>query len=86
MADKIPRPASDISAESVLAEAEVAWRQRSDIGLRNRILNVLLDPRNPFDPKRRRAPRKDLVVIAALAVFALSAVIYFNLTATAAGS
>jgi hypothetical protein len=81
MAGKILRSASDVTAERVLGEAEAAWRRRQDLGLRNRVFNLLLEPRNPFDPKRRRVPKKDLVVIAFIAAFALAAVIYFNLTA-----
>jgi hypothetical protein len=81
MADRISRSASDVTAERVLAEADAAWRRRQDLGLKNRAFNVLLEPRNLFDPRRRRAPKKDLVVIAVLAALALASAIYFNLTA-----
>ena len=81
MAGEHPRSAPDLTPERVLADAERAWRRRQDIGLSNRALNIFFEPQNPFDPTRRRAPKKDTVVLATLVLFALGAAVYFNLTA-----
>lgn len=51
-----------------------------DIGLINVILDLLLEPRNPFNPKLRRRPRK-LSVLVGLVVLAFAGCFwYFTLT------
>ena len=81
MPGQIPRSALEVTPERVLAEAEGAWRRRQDIGLTNRALNFLFEPKNPFDPKRRRDPKKDIVVLAILVLMVLLAMVYFNFAA-----
>ena len=39
-----------MTANEVLAAFETRMKQRSDIGVVNRALNVFLEPRNPFEP------------------------------------
>ena len=65
--------------ESAMAEQ---LRCRPDFGLWLRLGNLLLEPRNPFDPAHVRAPKKDAVVIGLLLLAAVMLVVYFNLTAS----
>ena len=51
---------------------------RSDLGFWNCILDLILDPRNPFEPGRRRPPRKDFVLAVILVGLPIGAVVYFN--------
>ena len=54
---------------------------RSDIGLRNHILNVFLEPRNPFEPGRMRRPKMEGTVFGTLFAVAAIAILAFNLAA-----
>ena len=54
---------------------------RPDYGFWRRLGNLLLEPRNPFDPSPTRSPKKDVVVMGMLLLIALLLVGYFNLTA-----
>jgi len=52
---------------------------RSNLGFWNCILDLILDPRNPFEPGRPRPPRKDFVLAVILVGLPIGAVVYFNL-------
>ena len=54
------------------------FRTRPELGLRNAIANVILEPRNPFNPRERRMPKKDFMILASLLAAAVSAFVYFN--------
>lgn len=77
---RLPKCGSEIT-EQVVAEVEAAWRRRQDMGLPNRAMNLLFEPKNIFDPKRRRTRKKDVVVGATLVLFAMVALVYFNILA-----
>ena len=51
---------------------------RSDLGFWKSILNLVLEPQNPFEPEKRRGPRKDFALVAVLVGLPLGAFIYFN--------
>lgn len=52
-----------LSVEQVHAEFEKLLRDRHHMGLRNLIGDTLLEPRNPFQDKRRKAKRWVVAVI-----------------------
>lgn len=56
-------------------------QKRSDIGVLNHALNLLLEARNPFEPGRRRKPKMEAVVFGALFTLVTIAVLAFNLAA-----
>jgi hypothetical protein len=56
-------------------------RRRADLGLRNRLANLLLEPRNPFEPARRRKPKMEAVVFGTLFALVIAALLFFNLAA-----
>ena len=51
---------------------------RRDLGLSKGILSLLLEPKNPFEPEKRRGPRKDFVLLAVLVGLPVGAFVYFN--------
>ena len=78
----MPGPASNepgvLTVKAVHAEFEKLLGDRRHIGLRNLIGDTFLEPRNPFQIKRRKAKRW---VVAALGVSLLGLLIisYFHL-------
>lgn len=57
-------------------------RRHHDVGVGSAVLNLLFEPRNPFNPKQRRRPRK-LAVLICLVVFSMAASFaYFTLTSS----
>ena len=70
-----------VTLEAVDAEFGAARRNRADIGIANHILNIFLEPRNPFEPKRVRKPKMDAVVFGTLLALVVIAVLVFNLAA-----
>jgi len=52
-----------ISVKEVHAEFEKLLRDRHHMGLRNLIGDTFLEPRNPFQNKRRRAKRWVVAVV-----------------------
>ena len=51
---------------------------RRDLGFFKSIFDLVLEPINPFEPEKRRGPRKDFVLIAVLVGLPVSALVYFN--------
>jgi ferric-dicitrate binding protein FerR (iron transport regulator) len=59
---------------------KLLWRH-SDEGVRNLAADIALLPRNPFEPERRRSPKREVLTIALLLLLLLAAAIWFNLRA-----
>ena len=74
-------PERSVALGDVNLEFRAARQGRSDIGLRNHILNVFLEPRNPFEPGRIRRPKMETTVFGTLFALAAIAVLAFNLAA-----
>ncbi len=53
-------------------------RARGDRGLLNLLKNAVLEPRNPFEPDRRRRPKREVVTLALLFAILLGTVCWFN--------
>jgi len=47
-------------------------------GVGNQIKNLLLEQRNPFEPGRRRLPKREVVAVGALLAILLAALVWFN--------
>jgi hypothetical protein len=52
---------------------------RRDLGVRKGILDLLLEPCNPFEPAKRRLPKKGVAFMACMALLMLLAFAAFNL-------
>jgi hypothetical protein len=52
---------------------------RRDLGVRKGILDLLLEPCNPFEPAKRRLPKKGVGFAAFMALLMLLAFAAFNL-------
>ncbi len=74
----IERP---ITAAEVLTRFEASMRRRADLGVRNRLANLVLEPRNPFEPDRRRKPKMETAVFGTLSALVMAALLVFNLAA-----
>jgi hypothetical protein len=51
---------------------------RRDLGCWKGLVDFVLEPQNPFEPGKRREPRKDFVLAAVLVGLPLGAFVYFN--------
>ncbi len=78
-ADELTTIERPVTAAEVLSQFESGMRRRADLGLRNRLANLLLESRNPFDPERRRKPKMETVVFASLFALVVAALLFFNL-------
>ena len=56
-------------------------KARGDRGVANLIKNLMLEPRNPFEPVKRRLPRREVVAVGALVAVLIGAVVWFNFLA-----
>lgn len=54
------------------------FQRRRDIGVGKAIANLVLNPRNPFEPEARRLPRPGFLFSACLFIFAVVWFLYFN--------
>jgi hypothetical protein len=51
---------------------------RRDLGFWKGLVDFVLEPQNPFEPEKRREPRKGFVLAAVLVGLPLGAFVYFN--------
>ena len=70
-----------VTADAVLTAFEARMEQRLDLGVVNRALNVFLEPRNPFEPERKRKPKIETVIFGMLFGLVIAAFLFFNLAA-----
>ena len=66
------------SVKEVHAEFEKLLRDRRHMGLRNLMGDTILDPRNPFQKKRRK-PKRWVVAACGIALLGLLIFSYFRL-------
>jgi len=67
-----------ISTKSVYDVLRQYLRQRPDLGFAQAVLDSVLEPLNPFDPKPRRAPRRWFVLFVLLGGALVGCFLYFN--------
>lgn len=72
---------SPVTVDEVLAAFETKMEQRPDLGVVNRALNVFLEPKNPFEPERKRKPKMETVLFGMLFALVVAAFLFFNLAA-----
>jgi len=78
---------ADIAVEQPVTLQDVdhqfrdARRKRADVGIVNHALNLFLEPRNPFEPRRMRKPKMEATVFGTLLALVAIAVLAFNLAA-----
>ena len=53
-------------------------RRTGEDGISNLLGNVVLEPRNPFEPKRRRNPKREVVAAVLECALLLTVWLYFN--------
>jgi hypothetical protein len=53
-------------------------RTRPDLGARKAVLDVALEPQNPFEPSAARTPRRWFVLLALIAMLLLASFAYFG--------
>ena len=53
-------------------------RNRADIGAGKAMLDGVLEPANPFEPKAARPPRRSFVLLSLLAAMMIGFFFYFN--------
>ena len=70
-----------LAADEVLTAFEARMQQRLDLGVVNRALNIFLEPQNPFEPARRRKPKREAVIFGTLVAVVAAAFLFFNLAA-----
>ncbi len=70
-----------MTIQEVDTEFRSARQKRSDIGVTNHVLNLFLEPSNPFEPGRTRKPKMEAVVFGALFALVAIAVLAFNCSA-----
>ena len=66
------------TVKEVHAEFEKLLRDRRHMGLRNLMGDTLLEPRNPFQKKRRK-PKRWVVAVCGIASLGLLILSYFHL-------
>jgi hypothetical protein len=66
------------TAEAMLTAFRTKLDARGERGIVNLLKNLVLEPRNPFEPNRRRAPRREVVAASALVAVLIVAVLWFN--------
>ncbi len=74
-------PDEEATVREVDAEFLRAREERADVGLLNHVLNLVLEPRNPFEPARMRKPKLETTVFGTLLSLIVVAVAAFNLAA-----
>lgn len=67
------------TTEEMLAAFRSKLDARGERGIVNLFKNLVLEPRNPFEPNRPRAPRREVVAVGALVAVLIVAVVWFNL-------
>ena len=70
-----------VSIKDVRAAFRSAMRNRADVGLVNHFLNLILEPRNPFEPQRVRKPKMEAVVFGTLLSLVVASILAFCLAA-----
>ena len=70
--------ATELTAGEAHAELVRYFQARRDLGLWKAFLDIVLDPQNPFEPSKRREPRRAFVLAAVLIGLPLAALFYFN--------
>lgn len=71
-------------AKRVTREEAAAWlnenfERQADLGLRKALVNLVLRRRNPFQPEKKRLPKRGFLFAACMFLSAIAWFVYFNL-------
>jgi hypothetical protein len=66
------------TTEEMLAAFRNRLDSRGERGIVNLLKNLVLEPRNPFEPTRPRAPRREVAAVGALVAVLIAAMFWFN--------
>lgn len=67
-----------VTIQDVDIEFRSVRQKRSDIGIANHVLNLFLEPRNPFEPRKTRKVKMEAAVFGTLLALVAIAVVAFN--------
>jgi hypothetical protein len=56
-------------------------RARGNHGVESLVKNLVLEPRNPFEPDQRRLPKREVVAVGSLLAILFGALVWFNFLA-----
>jgi hypothetical protein len=71
-------PPSTYTKNEMVVLLREKLRGRGNRGVGNLVKNLVLEPRNPFEPDRRRLPKREVVAVGSLLVILFGAVVWFN--------
>ena len=69
------------TSSGVLIAFEDVMSERHDLGIANRLLNLLLECSNPFEPSKTRRPKMETIIFGTLILLVVAAAVFFNLLA-----
>ena len=70
--------AEPLHAEKVYELLRQHLARRRDVGVGKGLLDCVLEPSSPFDPKNRRLPKRWFVLLVFLVISAFGCFVYFN--------
>ena len=70
--------AKELTVKEVHGMLAKYFSSRPGLGLWKSILDLVLQPKNPFEPQLRRRPRRDFVLLVVLAGMPVGGFVYFN--------
>lgn len=75
-----PSPLQPTNRKEIASILCAEIRRRPDVGIGKAVLTLFFEPQNPFDPGKKRQPRKLTVLITLSLLSAFACFAYFNLT------
>jgi hypothetical protein len=67
-----------ITVDETQASLKEYFGRLPDIGLGKAVVNLCLNPQNPFEPEKRRLPRRGFLFGAGMFLSAVAWFLYFN--------
>lgn len=71
-------PAGAYTKNKMLNLLRTKLSARGDRGVANMVKNLVLEPRNPFEPSKRRLPKREVVAVSSLLAILCGALVWFN--------
>ena len=67
-----------VTQKEMHERAMLAFRKRGDVGLRQAVKNIMLEPANPFQAEEKRRPAHGFVLFLLIAAIMIGCFVYFN--------
>ncbi|MCZ2078699.1 MAG: hypothetical protein LC130_27350 [Bryobacterales bacterium] len=71
-------PPGSHTKNEMLTLLRAKLRARGDRGVANLVKNLVLEPRNPLEPSKRRLPKREVVAVSSLLAMLCGALVWFN--------